>query len=111
MLDDKDLVQDENTAEEAAAVTPTETQEETKVETTEAAAEAVVAGYLATQRAAGARFRGAGQRLASHALCVEAAFRTVGSGRADRSTARLQGRQPAARADQTRDPDAQDGPS
>jgi small subunit ribosomal protein S1 len=42
MLDDKDLVQDENTAKETAAETPIETQEETKVETTEAPAEAVV---------------------------------------------------------------------
>jgi len=46
MLDDKDLVQDENTVEETAVETPTETQEEaqeeTKVETTEAVAEAVV---------------------------------------------------------------------
>jgi len=42
MLDDKDLVQDENTVEEATAETPTETQEETKEETTEAAAEEVV---------------------------------------------------------------------
>ena len=39
MLDDKDLVQDENTAEEAAAENPTETQEETTVETAEAAVE------------------------------------------------------------------------
>lgn len=43
MLDEKDLVQDENTAEETAAETPTETQEETKDVATEAVAEEVVA--------------------------------------------------------------------